>query len=126
MKRCWFGLGLLVALLIGGLLVTAVMAARHDRLSTLLDRAAAAAEAGDWAEAEDRFRDAQRSWEKFWHTSAAFMDHEPMEDMDCSFAQAEVFLRNRDTVAMAALCRQLARRAAAIGDAHVPHWWNLL
>ena len=126
MKRCWFGLGLLMALLIGGLLVTRVLADRHSRLSAMLDRAAAAAEAGEWAEAEDCFRQARQSWEKNWHFSAAFVDHDPMEDIDSIFAQAEVFLRSRDPVAMAAVCRQLARLTAAIGEAHIPNWWNLL
>lgn len=126
MKRCWFGLGLLLCLLVGGLLVTRIMTKSHGELSVLLDSASAAAAREDWAEAETQLHGARRKWEADWHFSAAFADHEPMEDMDGLFAQAEVYLRSRNPEALAATCAQLARSAEAIGEAHALNWSNLL
>ena len=126
MKRCWFGLGLLVFLLVGGLLVTGAMTKNHEALSARLSRAATAAAAEDWAGAEAHFHAARQAWERDWHFSAAFADHEPMEDIDGLFAEAEVYLQSQDPEAMAAICAQLARLTEAMGEAHALNWWNLL
>lgn len=126
MKRCWFGFGLLVGLLILGLLVTGAMTRNHEAVAARLDLAAAAAAAEDWAGAEEQLRAARQKWERDWHFSAAFADHEPMEDIDGLFAQSEIYLRSRNPEALAATCAQLARMTAAMGEAHAFNWWNLL
>ena len=126
MKRCWFGAGLLVVLLIGGLLVTGRMTRDHEALSRCLHRAARAAEDGDWGRASEDLDKAQGDWQKNWHFSAAFADHEPMEEIDGLFAQAWVYLRRREPEALAAVCAQLAEMTRAMGEAHEPSWWNML
>lgn len=126
MKRCWFGLGLLVFLLIGGLLATRAMTLRHKAVAARLDTAAAAAEAENWAEAERQLGAARKQWEDDWHFTAAFADHEPMEEIDGLFAQSEVYLRSHDPEALAAVCTQLSRLTEAVGEAHALNWWNFL
>ena len=126
MKRGWIGLGLLLILLVAGLLVTGHMGRNHRKISRELDMAAAHALAGDWEEALEETRDAWEDWEEGWHFSAAFADHEPMEEIDALFAQLEAYRKTRDAVAFAAVCRQLAKQVEAMGDAHQLNWWNLL
>ena len=126
MKRGWFGLGLLVFLLLGGLLATLYMGRTHREISRELEQAAAHALAGYWEEALEEARDAREDWEEGWHFSAAFADHEPMEEIDALFSQLEAYRATRDSVAFAAVCRQLARQVEAMGDAHSLNWWNLL
>ena len=126
MTRGWIGLGLLTFLLITGLLVTGFMSRAHKEISRELEEAAVAAGAGNWREAAEDARDAYEDWQERWHLSAAFADHEPMEQIDGQFAQLWPYLEARDPVAFRALCRALARQVEAIGDAHGLNWWNLL
>ena len=126
MTRGWIGLGLLTFLLITGLLVTGFMGRVHKDVSRELEEAARAAGTGNWAEAAEDARDAYEDWQEHWHLSAAFADHEPMEEIDSEFAQLWPYLEARDAVVFSALCRELARQVEAIGDAHGLNWWNLL
>lgn len=126
MKRGWIGVGLLTALLVTGLLVTWVMGKTHSEISQELELAAQFAMAGDWEEAAESAGDAYEDWQDKWHFSAAFADHEPMEEIDALFAQLLPYLQDKDSVSFAAACRELARQVDAIGDAHGLNWWNLL
>lgn len=126
MKRCWIGLGLLLVLLAGGLLVTWHMGSCHRGIGAELEQAARYAQLGNWEEAADAAGDAYEDWQEEWHFSAAFADHEPMEEIDAMFAQLNAYLAARDAVSFAALCGQLSRQVEAMGDAHGLTWWNLL
>lgn len=126
MKRGWFGLMLLVLLLAGGCLSSYCMARWNEPLEGILEQAAVQAQAGNWEQAEVLSGEARRRWEKHWHISAAFADHGPMEEIDGLFAQLELYGQRQETISYAALCRVLARELGAIGEAHVPNWWNLL
>lgn len=126
MTRGWIGLGLLAVLLTVGLLVTGWMSSAHKDISRELEEAAAAAGEKNWTEAAESARDAYEDWQERWHLSAAFADHEPMEEIDGLFAQLWPYLNARDPVAFSALCRELARQVEAIGDAQGLNWWNFL
>ena len=126
MTRGWFGLTLLLLLLAGGCLSSWAMVRWHEPLEGLLEQAADRVQAGDWQQAETLTGKAREKWEKRWHCAAAFADHGPMEEIDGLFAQLEVYGQNRETLSYAAVCRVLARNLGAMGDAHIPNWWNLL
>ena len=126
MKRGWIGAGLLAGLLILGLLVTWFMGRTHTGISEELELSARFAIAGNWEEAEESAEEAYEDWQDSWHFSAAFADHEPMEEIDALFAQLLPYLLNQDAVSFSAVCRELARQVEAIGDAHNLNWWNLL
>ena len=126
MKRCWFGLALLVTLLAGGLLTSRSMVKIHGDISRTLETAADAAVREDWNAVRDSFAGAREEWERWWHFSAAFADHEPMEEIDSLFAQGEVCLRLGEGAELGLVCAQLARQIRAMGDAHACTWWNLL
>ena len=126
MKRCWFGVFFLALLLIGGLFVDKIMGRSHTPVAQALDRAAECAMAEDWTGAEALADRARETWEENWHFSAAFADHEPMENIDALFSRLTVFAAAREKEEFAALCRELSRQVKAMGDAHDLKWWNLL
>lgn len=126
MKRCWFGGALLVLLLIGGLLVTSCMSERHDAVARELEQAAASALTENWEDAGKELEKAHGLWSEKWHFSAAFADHEPMEEIDGMFAQARVYLLRKNPEALAAVCAQLAEMTRAVGESHALNWWNFL
>jgi len=126
MRRGWIGVSLLLLILMGGIMSVWMMVELHDPLEDMLEQAAEAALASDWQQAERISRQAKARWERNWHIAAVFSDHGPMEEIDALFAQLEVFGNMREQISFAALCRELAREVEAMGDAHVPNWWNLL
>ena len=126
MKRCWIGVVCLVLLLMGGLYVDRVMGRSHAPVSQDLDRAAECAQAEDWEAAASLTGKAGEAWQRHWHFTAAFADHEPMETIDALFSRLTVFAAAREKEEFGALCRELSRQVKAMGDAHDLKWWNLL
>lgn len=126
MKRSWIGLLLLLVLLAGGLLTTWAMDRIHAPIEADLKQAAECAVLGDWVNADHFFRQAHDRWEKWEHFRACFADHTPAEEIDAEFAMLEVYCFTQEDAAFAAGCCKLARKAAAVGEAHGLVWWNVL
>lgn len=126
MKRVWFGVLLLVALLAGSIAVTGCMCQTHNAISQALQEASEFLLDDKYEIATKNIENAQNQWQKNWHFSATFADHDPMEEIDRMFAELGVYLRTENAEASAALCAELARAVDAMGDAHEPSWWNLL
>ena len=126
MNRCKFGGILLVLLLILSLLSTRVVTACHDPLIRDMEQASEAALAGNWEQAEARISHARALWEAWWPWGASLSDHAPMEMIDSQFSQLQVYLRDRESTATAALCADLARQLEAMSDAHILNLRNLL
>lgn len=126
MKRCWFGVGLLVALLLLSILGSLFMTRIHETVEEDLVQAAQKALEGNWEEADRCFLRAKRSWKAWEHLRATLADHTPVEETDADFAATQVFGYTRQDISFAAACFQLARQVAAVGEAHEFVWWNLL
>ena len=126
MKRCWFGLILLIALFAGCLAATWHMDRVYSPLSETMDQAADRALREDWGNALHLMEQAEDAWHRHWKVSAAFADHEPMEDINALFAQLAVSAELRDGPVFAALCAHLSAALDAMGDAHGFVWWNFL
>ena len=126
MKRSWIGFGLLLVLLILGIFSTVAMTRLHRPVGQQLEQAAEMVLSGNWEEAGRRFALARESWEAYAHFRACLADHGPVEEVDAGFALLEVYCRTREDAAFAAGCRELARKAAAVGEAHAFVWWNIL
>ena len=126
MKRCWFGVFLLAALLAGSLAVTWGMDAAHRPVAEKLGRAAEAVQAGNPAGAGGEFARAQADWEKWAHFRACFADHTPMEAVDEELAAAGCAAALEQWPEFAAACARAAKMVAAVGNAHGFTWWNLL
>lgn len=126
MKRSWFGLGLLLALLLTAVLATAVMTRIHEEIAADLDLAAQRAMEGSWEEADQLFLRAKRTWKRWERLRASLADHTPVEEVDADFAAAQVYGVTRQDVVFASACLQLARQVAAVGETHEFVWWNIL
>lgn len=126
MKRLWFGVGLLLLLLLGTLGVTWQMERIHGPVSTRLEQASQLAQQGNIDAAAQLAQEAQAQWKKHWHFSATFADHNPMEEADGLFAELDAYLQAGDTAEFTAACAHLARLTQAMAEAHGVNWWNLL
>ena len=126
MKRGWIGFLLLVSLLAGGTLSAWDLSSQQEPLEKVLAEASQCALTDDWERALALAEQAEREWERRWRLTAVFSDHGPMEEIDGMLAQLEVYAQAQDPLSFAALCAELSREMAAVGDSHVPTWWNLL
>ena len=126
MKRSWIGLALLILLLAIGLLATWYMDRCHSRTAELLTEAKLQARQGSWEQAVHLADQADRQWQESWHISAAFADHEPMEEIDSLFAQLKIYAEEGDRLCFSALCAQIASGLEAMADAQTLNWRNLL
>ena len=122
MKRCWFGGGLLVFLLIAGFLLTRMMGDFHRELGETM--AWAAEIAGEDREAAQAMADqAREKWEKRRKFTAVLNEHNPMEVIEVHFrlltpaAEEEDFREN---------CLRLSEQLKALGEAQMLTLENLL
>ena len=126
MKRLWFGVALLILLLVLGCTVTAYAARTQDAVCSRLRQAHAAAGENLWEAAADYCRQAEEIWKQQQHLLAAIADHEPMEEVEALFCQLKIYLGTEDPAAFAAACTNLEVFVRAIGEAHSISWWNIL
>lgn len=126
MKRGWIGLALLVVLLASGLLTAKKMEEIHGDGAKTLTRAGAYALEDNWAPARELAFQTMKQWQEHREFTAAFADHEPMEDVDCLFAELPVYAREEDAAHFAAICAELSKRLEAVSNAHSFLWWNVL
>ena len=124
MKRCWFGLVLLILLLAGGLLTARHMEQVHDPMIADISRAAQQSLSGDWANAEHLLDRARERWTDHWGLSASLSDHEPMEKIHVLFCRLGIAAQCRDAARFADLSANLTAELEAMGDAHGFVWWN--
>ena len=82
MKRSWIGFALLMAMLLGGILVTRKMGRIHDPIEKQLQQAAQCALDSNWEQAEFLFQQAEEGWETMEHFRSCFADHNPVEEID--------------------------------------------
>ena len=126
MKRSWIGLFLLLLLLGVGIFCTWAMGDIHEPIAEQLTQAAEEAMARNWVSALWHAEDARDRWERWGIFRAALADHGPMEEIDALFTVLEVYSASRERIAFASLCREIAEKIHAIGDAHGMDWENLL
>ena len=126
MRRQWIGVGLLLAVLILGIVLTTAFDRIHRPLADKLEAASQAALAEDWTQAERLIGEARGQWQRHRDFAAAVADHEPLEEMESWFAQLEVLAQLREADEFAAGCAHLAMLARAMADSQAITWWSLL
>lgn len=89
MIRCYFGAGLLAALLFLCLGSTWLFTRQQSRTLELTEQAWQAAEAGDWDTAEEKARQARQHWDRSHRISAVLTDHCALEKGEEAFVQAQ-------------------------------------
>lgn len=126
MKRTVGGVILLLVLLAGGILSSILLSRHNIRVADQLDCAAAQATEEDLSGAIRTAEEARTAWGRSRDISAAFIDHNPLEQIDGGFARLRLYGEGGDSLAFAAVCVELAGQLRAIGDAHGVQWWNIL
>ncbi len=125
MKRSWIGLSFLLVLLAIAIWSSVTMSRIHKPVEEALQQAADHALREDWDNADLFFQKARDLWDQDAHFRACFADHTPVEDAEAAFALAETYRATRENAAFAASCQELAKKTAAVGEAHELVWWNL-
>lgn len=121
MKRCWFGGGLLLLLLIGGLLTGREMGGFHLQLSEQMELAAHLTEE-DREAAQAQADQALAQWESRRKFTAVLTDHAPMDQIQENFnlltpaAEAEDFRE---------VCLRLSAQLEALGHGQLLTLENL-
>ena len=126
MKRIWIGIILLTALLGAGFWISSFMAQSHNPVARDIRQAGNLALEEQWGAAQAYAKRGRDRWETKWPVTAAFADHEPMDEIDALFAQLETYGKIRDPGAYSALCGHLGSLLEALSQGHRCKWWNLM
>ena len=126
MKHLWIGVLILALLLTLGLVISLRMGAIHTPIAENLGAAAEAALADDWDTALFCVQSASSRWEKHRRFTAAFADHNPMDELDGLFAELQIYAQEREMPHFASTCARLNHMAKAMAECHMLYWWNLL
>lgn len=124
MKRFILGVGLLAVLFGGSLLVSRKVEALYRPVLEDLTKATELAISGAGDAAKAAAMAAREAWQKNWQFTAAFADHEPMEEVDELFSALSAYLP--DSEDFKACCQQLIQRTGAVIRNQTFSWWNLL
>jgi len=125
MIRFWFGIGLLLALLAGSIGVCLGIVPFHEKGADILDEAARLALQGNWTEAIAKTAVLDKQWQQKQHLTAAFVDHEPLEEANALFAELAL-MTPEQAWEFSAVCVHLAQTFRAIAEPLDLKWWSLL
>lgn len=126
MGRIWFGISLLMLLLLLGIGGSTLMERNHLPHAIQLEQAASLSAAGKLSEAEKIVKDVQAQWDKRITFISILADHQPMEEIERQFAQLETFGATGDTISYSSTCACLSRMMQALGNSHSLDLRNLL
>ena len=115
-----FMLGLVILILVLGFAIaTAVgMKAIHKPSEAALNRAAELALNDDMEQAIPLARSAYDRWQKYRRITAAFADHNPMDDTERLFREMLVYAQTDEVPHFAACCTQLSALLKATYETH--------
>ena len=122
MKRCWFGGGLLILLLIGGIFTSRALEDFSLSLSENL-KSAAALTREDRDAAQEKVNQARAVWESRKKFAAFLADHAPMEQIDEHFALLVPEAEEED---FREVCLRLSKQLQALGHSQMLTLENLL
>lgn len=115
MARFQVGIILLVLLFAVGGAAGCAMERVQGPIAQALDQAEELALAGDRAGAESAIAAARKWWRESRKFCSALADHQPLEDIECLFAQLNSGMEDADC---ASVCADLSRRVRAVAEAH--------
>ena len=126
MKRLWFGVGLLVILLVAGLYLGDALTYLTGPAEADLDKAAVAALEENWPLASALYLRARKHWDASRNLAAVLAHHDPIGQIDVGFAALPAYAACEDTVGFCTACSQLAQQLRTLPQPHDPKWWNFL
>ena len=126
MKRLWFGVGLLIFLLVVSICLGHILEDLTRPAEADLNRASVAALDGNWPLATALYQRAGNDWDSYRDLAAALARHDPIEEIDCAFAALPGYASNLDAASFCAACDQLSQMLHSLTQPHGPNWWNIL
>lgn len=125
-RRFILGLVLLILVLAFAVGTSLGMKAIHAPGETALTRAAQLALEGDMEQAIPLAQKAYNRWQKYRGITAAFADHNPMDDTERLFREMLVYAETDEVPHFAACCTQLSAMLKAIYETHSFSLKNIL
>lgn len=126
MKRIWIGIALLAVVLVSGCLASHFMEHHHMSIAEDLDRAAQLALEDQWEGALSITARARENWQKKRPITACFAEHEPLDEVDETFARLEIYAAVREEISFGSECAGLAEKLRALAQCHKFTFWNLM
>lgn len=117
-RRLILGITLLAVVLAFAIATGAGMKAIHKPAETLLTEAARLAMDGHMEESIPLACTAFERWEKFRDVTAAFADHNPMDDTERLFREMLIYAEAGEVPHFAACCTQLSAMLKATYETH--------
>ena len=125
-RRFLFGITILLLVLVFAIGVALGMKAIHAPTEAALTQAARLALDGDMEQAIPLAQKAYHRWQKYRRITAAFADHNPMDDTERLFREMLVYADAGEEPHFAACCTQLSAMLKAIYEAHSFSLKNIL
>ena len=125
-RRFILGLVLLILVLAFAVGTSLGMKAIHAPGETALTQAAQLALEGDMEQALPLAQKAYDRWQKYRGITAAFADHNPMDDTERLFREMLVYAKTDEVPHFAACCTQLSAMLRAIYETHSFSLKNIL
>ena len=117
-RRFLLGLAILLLVLVFAIGTGVGMKAIHARGEAALTQAAQYALAGNMEQAVPLAREAYDRWQKYRGITAAFADHNPMDDTERLFREMLVYAETGEDPHFAACCSQLSAMLKATYETH--------
>ena len=117
-RRFLLGLTILILVLAFAIGTAVGIKAIHAPSEAALTQAARLAMADDMEQASRLARNAYNRWQKYRNVTAAFADHNPMDDTERLFREMLVYADTEEIPHFAACCTQLSAMLKAIYETH--------
>lgn len=117
-RRFLLGLTILILVLAFAIGTAVGMKAIHAPSEAALTQAARLAMADDMEQASRLARNAYDRWQKYRNVTAAFADHNPMDDTERLFREMLVYAEAEEIPHFAACCTQLSAMLKATYETH--------
>ena len=117
-RRFLLGLTILILVLAFAIGTAVGIKAIHAPSEAALTQAARLAKADDMEQASHLARNAYDRWQKYRNVTAAFADHNPMDDTERLFREMLVYAEAEEIPHFAACCTQLSAMLKATYETH--------
>ena len=124
-KRTGLGIGILIFFLIGGILGAKQMENLCKPICRDLENAQNLVKQGQDQQASQLIDSAYRAWKKNRFHIAAFVNHDPIDEIDGLFFQTQIYGQLKEKTDFAAGCGRLSQLIDALWQSHKFTWWNL-
>lgn len=118
MKRMWIGVILLAAVLAASLWSGGRMERVHMQTARHLTQAEEAAARGQWTDVRSFTAWAESIWRKEQLFTAAFAEHEHMDNIEGLFAQLRTYAGAEDALSFRVICACLVSQLEALSESH--------